>query len=161
MATTSALLMPKTLSRKLAGGVIEVDDGLLGSLDRFEGAADEVLAGLGEHLDTHVVGDVAALDEAAHEAEFGFRGRGKATSISLKPMAQSILNMRIFFSAFIGSKSDWLPSRRSVLIQIGGFSMMRFGQLRSTSFTGGNAWYLVFGVCNMMVAPGRRDALIG
>jgi hypothetical protein len=59
----------------LAGGVIDVDDGLLGALERFEGAADEVLAGLGEDFDGHVVGNVAAFDEAAHEAEFGFRGR--------------------------------------------------------------------------------------
>jgi hypothetical protein len=27
--------------------------------------------------------------------------------------------------------------------------MVRFGQLRSTSFTGAKAWYLVAGVCNM------------
>jgi hypothetical protein len=79
-----------------------------------------VLAGLGEHFDAHVVGNVAALDEAAHEAELGFEADGKATSISLKPMAQSILNICIFLSAFIGSKRAWLPSRRSVLIQTGG-----------------------------------------
>jgi hypothetical protein len=34
-------------------------------------------------------------------------------------MSQSVRNMRILRSAFIGSKSAWLPSRRSVLIQIG------------------------------------------
>ncbi len=45
---------------------------------------------------------------------------GKPTSISLKPMAQSILNICIFLSAFIGSNRAWLPSRRSVLIHTGG-----------------------------------------
>jgi hypothetical protein len=59
----------------LAGGVIDVDDGLPRALERLEGAADEVFAGLGEHFDGDVVGDVAAFDEAAHEAEFGLRGR--------------------------------------------------------------------------------------
>ena len=58
-----------------AGGVIDVHDGFLGPLERLEGAADEVFAGLGEHLNAHVVGNVAALDEAAHETELGFRGR--------------------------------------------------------------------------------------
>jgi hypothetical protein len=60
-----------------AGGVINVDDGLLGALERFEGAVNEVLAGLGEHFDGHVIGNVAAFDQAAHEAELSFGGRGK------------------------------------------------------------------------------------
>ena len=35
--------------------------------------------------------------------------------------------MRILRSTFIGSKRAWLPSRRSVLIQIGGALIVRFG----------------------------------
>ena len=72
---------------------------------------------------------------------------GKAISISLKPMAQSVLNMRIFFSAFIGSKSAWLPSRRSVLIQIGAWVMVRPGHWRSTRLTGGKGTYLACDGC--------------
>ena len=64
-------------------------------------------------------------------------------------MAHSVLKRRIFFSTFIGSKSAWLPSRRSVLIQVGGCVMLRLGQLRSTRLTGGKAWYLVAGFCGM------------
>ena len=45
---------------------------------------------------------------------------GKATSISLKPIATSVSNMRRLRSPFIGSISAWLPSRRSELHQIGG-----------------------------------------
>ena len=66
---------------------------------------------------------------------------GKATSISLKPMAHSVWNMRSFFSPFMGSKSDWLPSRRSVLIHTGGWLMTWSGQVRSFKPTGGKAVY--------------------
>ena len=61
----------------LAGGVIDVDDGLLRALQGLEGAANEMLAGLGEDFDRDVVGNVAAFDEVAHEAEFRFGSRGE------------------------------------------------------------------------------------
>ena len=57
--------------------------------------------------------------------------------------------MRILRSAFIGSNSDWLPSRKSVLIQIGGWVRVRPGHCRSTNGTGGKAWYLLAGFFNM------------
>jgi hypothetical protein len=122
-----------------------VDDGLLGALERFEGAADEVLAGLGEHFDGDVVGNVAALDEAAHETEFGFRGRREGDLDFLEADGAEHLEHRIFLSAFIGSKRAWLPSRRSVLIQTGGVVMVRLGHWRSASWTGGKAAYLAAG----------------
>ncbi len=59
----------------LRGRVVDVDDGLPRAPDRFHRAPDEMFARLGEHLDADVVGDVAAFDEAAHEVEFGLRGR--------------------------------------------------------------------------------------
>ena len=80
---------------------------------------------------------------------------GKATSISLKPMSQSVRNMRILRSAFIGSNSAWLPSRRSVLIQTGGAVMVRLGHWRSASWTAGKGVYLVAGFFNMVVLPNR------
>ena len=58
--------------------VVEVHDGLLGAADRVEGALDEVVAALGQHLDRHVVGDVAALDELAAEVEVGLARRREA-----------------------------------------------------------------------------------
>ena len=60
------------------GGVVEVHDRLLRAADRLEGALDEVLARLGQHLDDDVVGDEVFLDEHAHEVEVGLRCRGEA-----------------------------------------------------------------------------------
>jgi hypothetical protein len=59
------------------GRVVEVHDGLLGAGDRLVGALDEVLAGLGQHLDHHVVGDQVLLDEQAHEVKVGLAGAGE------------------------------------------------------------------------------------
>ena len=60
------------------GGVVEVDDGALGARDRLVGALDEVLAGLGEDLDRHVLGDAVLLDEGAHEVVVRLGGRREA-----------------------------------------------------------------------------------
>jgi hypothetical protein len=62
---------------------------------------------------------------------------GKPTSISLKPIATSALNMRSLRATFIGSISDWLPSRRSTLHQMGGLVICFSGQVRSGKETGG------------------------
>ena len=67
---------------------------------------------------------------------------GKATSISLKPILQSILNMPSLRSASIGSKRAWLPSRRSVLIQTGALERVLSGHVRSARRTGGKGRYL-------------------
>src|SRR5471032_309389 len=63
---------------------------------------------------------------------------GKPTSISLTPILISNSKKRNFLSALIGSINAWLPSRRSVLIQIGGLLMTLFGHWRSDNCTGGN-----------------------
>ena len=47
-------------------------------MQRLVGAADEVLAALGQHLDRHVLGDEVVLDDVAHEVEVGLGGRGEA-----------------------------------------------------------------------------------
>ncbi len=60
------------------GGVVVVDDGLLGALQRLEGAGDQVFARLGQHLDGDVVRDVPAFDQLADEVEVGLRSRGEA-----------------------------------------------------------------------------------
>src|SRR5471032_3384837 len=75
---------------------------------------------------------------------------GKPTSISLMPILTSSSKKRSFFSALIGSISAWLPSRRSVLIQIGGLVMTWLGQWRSDNWTGGKARYFAAGFCNIM-----------
>ena len=58
--------------------VVEVHDRLLGTLDRLEGARDELLARLGEHLDGHVIRDHVLFDELTHEVEVGLARRGEA-----------------------------------------------------------------------------------
>jgi hypothetical protein len=42
--------------------------------DRLEGALDQSLARLGQHLDRHVLGDQILLDELADKVEIGLRG---------------------------------------------------------------------------------------
>jgi hypothetical protein len=61
--------------------------------------------------------------------------------------------MRILRSAFIGSNSDWLPSRRSELIQIGGLVMLREGHWRLGKSMLGKARYLVAGLVNTVRIP--------
>ena len=60
------------------GRVVEVDDRALAAVQRLEGAADERLAGLGEHLHGHVVRDAALLDQHADEVVVGLRGGREA-----------------------------------------------------------------------------------
>lgn len=60
----------------LAGGKVDVDDGVLSPLDRLDGTLDEIRTARGEDLDRNVVGDRSGgLDEASREVEVGFRGR--------------------------------------------------------------------------------------
>jgi hypothetical protein len=76
---------------------------------------------------------------------------GKPTSISLKPVATSISKNSSFAAMLIGSINAWLPSRRSVLIQTGAFSMVRVGQRRPFRRTCGNGRYFSEGLCIMIV----------
>src|SRR5262249_9134936 len=66
---------------------------------------------------------------------------GKPTSISLKPISQSSLNMRVLRSESMGSISAWLPSRRSTAHQIGGLVMTRDGHRRAGKSIGLNGTY--------------------
>ena len=58
--------------------VVEVDVGAGYADQRLDAALDEVLAGLGQHRDRHVVGDLVALDELADEGEVGLAGAREA-----------------------------------------------------------------------------------
>ena len=51
------------------GGVVQMDDGLLGPDQRLIGPFDQVLAGLGQDLDGDIVRDVAAFDQLADKVE--------------------------------------------------------------------------------------------
>ena len=67
------------------GRVVEVEDGAPAALDGLEGAADQRLPGLGQHLDGHVVGNAVFVDELAREVEVGLRGRGESDLDLLEP----------------------------------------------------------------------------
>src|SRR5215469_1460937 len=93
---------------------------------------------------------------------------GKPTSISLKPISTSISKNSVFCSMLIGSISDWLPSRRSVLIQIGARSTVRVGHLRPFKRMAGKGRYFSAGLRNMtslvlhgVVCDGGRQRAVG
>ena len=66
------------------GRVVEVHDRLLGAAQRLVGALDQLLAGLGEHLDHDVVGDqVFARSSIRTKSKSVWLAAGKPTSISL------------------------------------------------------------------------------
>ena len=58
--------------------VVEVDVGSGYADQRLHAALDQVLSGLGQHRDRDVVGDPAALDQLADEAEVGLAGGREA-----------------------------------------------------------------------------------
>src|SRR5262249_34382127 len=59
------------------GRIVEVHDGAAGAADRREAALDQFGPGLGEHLDSHVIGNQVLLDQLADETKIGFRRCGK------------------------------------------------------------------------------------
>ncbi|MNQ53353.1 hypothetical protein D3C85_673910 [compost metagenome] len=61
------------------------------------------------------------------------------------------MKKRIFLAASIGSISDWLPSRRSELHQIGTSVMVFDGQVRSGRSMAGKARYLRDGSFSMLM----------
>ena len=70
--------MEDYLPLKRGGGVIEMEDDILGALNGLKGLLDEVRPGLDQHLDGHIIGDVPAVDELTADLVLGLRGRGKA-----------------------------------------------------------------------------------
>jgi hypothetical protein len=58
-------------------GVVEVQRRARRPAQRLEGARDQIVSRGGQHLDAHVVGDQALLDQRAHEVEIGLRRRGE------------------------------------------------------------------------------------
>ena len=60
------------------GGVVEVENDVLGAPDGLEGLFDEMLPGLDQHLDGHVIGDVPPLDELPADLVLRLTGGGEA-----------------------------------------------------------------------------------
>ena len=55
-----------------------MDVGVVDADQRLDGALDQVLTGLGQHRDRHVVGHAVLLDQLAHEGEVGLAGAREA-----------------------------------------------------------------------------------
>ena len=71
-------LMEHLLTLGNGSRVVEVDDGPGRPLDRLEGAADDVVTALGQHLHGDVRGDHVFLDEGAEELVLRLAGGGEA-----------------------------------------------------------------------------------
>ena len=54
-----------------------MEDDVGGAVNGLEGLFDQMLAGLHQHLNGHVGGNVAAVDQRAKEFIFGLGGRGE------------------------------------------------------------------------------------
>ncbi len=60
------------------GGIVEVDDRAGRALDGFEGAADDVVTALGQHLNRNVLGDHVLFDQGTQELVLGLTCGWKA-----------------------------------------------------------------------------------
>src|SRR5207249_1997677 len=60
------------------GGIVKVDNDFSRAGERLEGALDEVLARLDQHLEPDIIGRAVLLDEPAVEGELGVRSGGAA-----------------------------------------------------------------------------------
>src|SRR5471032_3291508 len=89
---------------------------------------------------------------------------GNDASISFTPTCTRVFQKRSFLTASIGSISDWLPSRKSELHQIGAAVMVFDGQVRSGMSMVGNARYFLDGSLSMVMMEillncmGRKEA---
>ena len=65
------------LTLQRIGGVVEVNDRLLGAAQRLVRALEEFVTTLDQHLNPHVFGCEVLFDDLAHEVEVGLTGRGE------------------------------------------------------------------------------------
>ena len=70
------------------GGVVEMDHHILGAFDGLKGFLNDVGAGLGEHLDVHIVGDQMVLDDGPQKFILGLGGGGEAYLNLFEPHVQ-------------------------------------------------------------------------
>ena len=88
------------------------------------------------------------------KSKSGWLAAGKPTSISLKPIFTSSVNIFSLRAGSIGSIRAWLPSRRSTEHQRGALSITTFGQVRSVSTIGTNGWYFSKGIFSGVTLAG-------
>ncbi len=85
LGDAAAVHMEHHLPLEGGGGVVEVEDHVLRAPDGLEGLFDQVLPGLHQHLDGHVVGDVAPLDQLPADLILRLGGGGEADLDLLHP----------------------------------------------------------------------------
>ena len=87
------------------GGVVQVDHHVLGPLDGSEGLLNDVGAGLGEHLNGHVLRDEVVLDDGAQELILGLRGSGEAHLDLFKAhVQQEAVKLQLFLQVHGGDQ---------------------------------------------------------
>ncbi len=65
-----------------------MDHHILGAFDGLKGFLNDVGAGLGEHLDVHIVGDQMVLDDGPQKFILGLGGGGEAYLNLFEPHVQ-------------------------------------------------------------------------
>lgn len=101
--------------------VVEMNDRLARPLQRFEGAGNQILARLGEHLNRYVIGNPIVLDQGAHEVEFGLGRRRKSDLDFLEPGGeQHVVEAQLAFDI------HRIGKRLIAVTQIGGQPAGRF-----------------------------------
>ncbi|GIX29328.1 MAG: hypothetical protein KatS3mg123_3209 [Burkholderiales bacterium] len=96
-------------------GIVQVDDGALRPLQRLEGAPDQVLPRLGEHLNPHVFRHPVLLDQPPHEIEIGLGGGGEGDLDFLETQPHQQLEQ-----AQLALHAHGLDQRLVAVAQIGG-----------------------------------------
>src|SRR4030095_15874206 len=101
-------------------GVVEMDDRSLRANERLDGALDQILARLHEHLEPYVVRRALLLDQAAIEGEFCVGRRGKPDFDFFEPALHERLKKFEFLADVHGhseglvavTEIDAAPARR-------------------------------------------------
>ena len=70
---------------QFGGRIVQVNDATRGPDQRLTGPLDQLRAGLGQHLDAHVVGHFALVDDLADKVKVGVRSRRKANFDLFEP----------------------------------------------------------------------------
>lgn len=160
-----------------------MEDGLPGTLEGVDGAADELLATWREDLDPDVVGDYArCADEALCEVEVGLGGRREGDfdflvaeldeHLEVGPFLLAILRWSALLAGgrekvhgasdqgglTMGSTRLWLPSLRSVDSHRGGLSIVLLGHDRSGRFSGWKALYFFHGSLSIGMMSGHSQS---
>ena len=93
-------LVEHLLALRHGGGVIEVDDRAGCALDGLEGAADDVVAALGQHLHGDILRDHVLFDQGAQELVLGLAGGGEADLNFLETdLHQHLEELQLFLKA--------------------------------------------------------------